>query len=151
VNATTKLSVLERLHQRIFGNGHVFDQFELDIINRVVERLGHDDAEILKSQVSLINAVYRNESDEGGGAEVYFYWKYCFRSRLDFPLKWPEARDEKILARVNISYEGRMHIVAELFVVLGVFFFIRFKSDTEEYRPYSPHYVIEGIETFKIG
>lgn len=150
MSATANLSSLERLHQNFFGHRRVFDQFEIDIISRVIEKLETKDAEILKSQVDLINSVYRNEADEGGGAEVYYYWKYCFRSRLDFPLKWPEHREEKVLARVNISYENRMHVVAELFVVLGVFFFIRFTSDTEEYRPYSPHYVFDQVETFSV-
>lgn len=150
MNAATKLSPFERAHQKIFGRARVFDQFELDIIKHVIEKLDPSDAEILKSQVDLINAVYRSEDDERSVLEVYYYWKYCFRSRLDFPLKWPVDRKERLLARVKISYAEQMHIEAELFVVLGVFFFIRFRSSTEEYRPYSPHYVFDSIEIFGI-
>lgn len=150
MNSSKGLSILERLHHAVMTWVSEIDSFDVAIIKAVADRMKEADAKILRSQLALFNATYREYDEEAKSLTVYFYWKYFGKSRLDFPIKWLEQKKEKLLARAHISYDGRIRIQADLYVVLGCFFYIEYRSNCDEFRPPSPDYEITSIDVFDI-
>lgn len=146
----TNKSFIEKMHGAIFSGKNAFDSFETSIIQAVIEKMDLEDANILRSQLALLNSTHRDYDEDKKKLVVYFYWKYFGKPRTDFPLKWEASEKERKLARVHIAYGDELSITADLFVVLGCFFYIEFSSNKEEFRPPSPNFVIKDVEVFKV-
>lgn len=145
----TNRSFIEKMHNAIFSGKNAFDSFETSIVQAVIEKMDLEDANILRAQLALLNSTHRDYDEDKKKLVVYFYWKYFGKPRTDFPLKWEASEKERKLARVHVAYGDDLSITADLFVVLGCFFYIEFSSNKEEFRPPSPNFAIKDIEVFK--
>lgn len=146
----TNKSFIEKMHNAIFSGKNAFDSFETSIIQAAIEKMDLEDANILRAQFALLNSTRRDYDEDKKKLVVYFYWKYFGKPRTDFPLKWEASEKERKLARVHVAYGDELSITADLFVVLGCFFYIEFSSNKEEFRPPSPNFVIKDVEVFKV-
>jgi hypothetical protein len=149
VSATTK-SLMEKFHGKLFSIQNSLESFEEELIQLVAQKLPAKDALIFSSQLERLNSVYREFDEEKNELSVYFHWKYFGRNRLDYPMKWEENKKEKLLAKISVTYNEKQHIEASFFVVLGVFFFIKFASNTENFTPPSPNYEVDSLEIFEV-
>jgi hypothetical protein len=150
VAANRKLSVIERMHKTVFASSRPFDDFELAIIGELRKKLDVRSQEILSSQLELINSNYRDYDDEKKILTIYYYWNFFGKSRNDFPIKWRESEKERRLAIVEVIDNEEQFFTAELFVVLGRFFFIKLSSNCEELSPISPDYKFKHVEVFDV-
>lgn len=150
MDVVTNKSFIEKMHHAIFSGKNAFDSFGTSIVQAVIDKMDLEDANILRSQLALLNSTHRDYDEDKKKLVVYFYWKYFGKPRTEFPLKWEASEKERKLARVHIAYGGELSITADLFVVLGCFFYIEFSSNKEEFRPPSPNFVIKDVEVFKV-
>lgn len=135
----------------VYGKPAVFHDFEKAVLNAVIDRLCASDAEILRSQLQLLNHAYEEYDDASRKLTIYYFWRTFFgRNRTDFPKRWA-GDTEKVLARIDAVYGEKYRYHCEIVTVLGRMFAIELSSNADDLRPISPHFVFSEIEVYPNG
>lgn len=135
------MSIIQKL-ANFFSGRQVIDDFEARIIEAVVAKLQHEDAQAISDQVNLFNSSYRDFDEKKDRAYTYFYKMKFGKSMTDFPKKLSFRGEDNVFAVATVNY-GEEVITASLHSVRGVFFFIEFASSGELYRPISPSFTVQ--------
>lgn len=113
--------------------------FERDLLDRLVEKLGPEDAGVLKEQLAKFNAVRRlTKHIDVPGAHGFTNF-HCLRFGKDVSdemqcQKFRHKDSEQVLAETEVKYED-VRIDVKFLTVKGVLFRIEYRSPQRTYYP----------------
>lgn len=140
------MRILRNLHAAVSTKLFRFDDFDKAILDFIASKMSGPCEAVLRSQMSLINKSQSEFDEERGEQTNCFYQMFFGESKRDFPLRLPHRDEEEVLARLKVGLAAGVVIFADVVMVDGVFFCIKYRSSSDVFRPMSPNFKIDLIE-----
>jgi hypothetical protein len=140
--------MLSEIHNRVFGRGKVYTDFEAAILRCVSDALPDEDSKTLTEQAATMTSAHRYFDDGKQLSVACFYWKYLGGLRRDHRRSWADVEPEWKIATVTATC-GSQIIKGEVFGAHGAFFSIETTSNSDYAEPLSPDFTLVCDSTFR--